>query len=209
MENTDMTHEDQKSINDWITETFGEAGSNFSVASRANQEMSELLMALAVDDFDPKAVEEAADIVIVLYRLAERLGADLMAEVDRKMLINRSRQWNVAHGHGYHVKDQDHLALPSDVIETLLAIGPVEWGRTHNQNDGKHIDDLENTLKLTRQHFGIEVKETTIHGVYLAGTATVLAHTGMSPNSPQHARILVGAWNQLVEAAKSHLQATA
>jgi len=24
----------------------------------------------------------------------------------------------------------------------------------------------------------------------------------MSPNSPQHARILVGAWNQLVEIAK-------
>lgn len=93
--------------------------------------------------------------------------------------------------------------LPADIIESLLAIGPVEWGQTHTQTDGKHIDDLEDTLKLTREHFGIEDKETAIHGVYLAGSGVVLAHTGMSPNSPQHARILAGAWNQLVDIAKA------
>lgn len=96
--------ENQASINEWITATFGETGSNFSVAARANQEMAELLMALAVDDEHPKAVEEAADIVIVLFRLAERRGLDLMDEIDRKMAINRARKWNVANGHGYHVK---------------------------------------------------------------------------------------------------------
>lgn len=93
--------------------------------------------------------------------------------------------------------------LPEDIIQSLLAIGPVEWGQTHRQNDGKHIDDLEDTLRLTRQHFGIEDKETAIHGLYLAGTGVVLAQTGMSPNSPQHARILAGAWNQLVDLAKA------
>ncbi len=92
--------------------------------------------------------------------------------------------------------------LPADIIESLLAIGYVEWGQTHKQNDGKHLDDLEDTLRLTRQHFGIEDKETAIHGLYLADTSIVLAHTGMSPNSPQHARILAGAWNQLVDIAK-------
>ncbi len=92
--------------------------------------------------------------------------------------------------------------LPADIIESLLAIGPVEWGQTHKQNDGKHLDDLEDTLRLTRQHFGIEDKETAIHGLYIAGTGIVLAHTGMSPNSPQHARILAGAWNQFVGIAK-------
>jgi NTP pyrophosphatase (non-canonical NTP hydrolase) len=97
--------ESQATINEWITSTFGETGSNFSVAARANQEMAELLMALAVDDDHPKAVEEAADIVIVLYRLAERRGMDLHAEIDRKMAINRARRWNVANGHGYHVKE--------------------------------------------------------------------------------------------------------
>lgn len=98
--------------------------------------------------------------------------------------------------------------LPADIIESLLAIGPVEWGQTHKQNDGKHIDDLEDTLRLTREHFGIEDKETAIHGLYLAGTGIVLAHTGMSPNSPQHARILSGAWNNLVEIAKASATAT-
>lgn len=93
--------------------------------------------------------------------------------------------------------------LPADIVESLLAIGPVEWGQTHTQTDGKHIDDLEDTLRLTREHFGIEDKETAIHGIYLAGSGVVVAHTGMSPNSPQHARILAGAWNQLVDLARS------
>src|SRR5215207_7698528 len=96
--------ETQGTINAWIGATFGEAGSNLSVAARANQEMSELMMALAVDDQHPKAVEEAADIVIILYRLAERFGADLHKAVEAKMAVNRRRTWNAANGHGYHVK---------------------------------------------------------------------------------------------------------
>lgn len=97
--------ENQASINEWISATFGETGNNMSVATRANQEMSELLMALAIDDNDPNAVVEAADIVIILYRLAHRFGFDLHEVIDRKMAINRARKWNVANGHGYHVKE--------------------------------------------------------------------------------------------------------
>lgn len=96
--------ENQATINQWISETFGPAGSNFSVAARANEEMAELLMALAINDRHPKALEEAADIVIILYRLAERLGGDLQTAISMKMAINRKREWNVANGHGYHVK---------------------------------------------------------------------------------------------------------
>ena len=95
--------ESQTTINEWITETFGEASSNFSVAARANEEMAELLIGLAVDDNHPKAVEECADIVIILYRLAERRGEDLMEAINAKMAVNRERTWNVANGHGYHV----------------------------------------------------------------------------------------------------------
>lgn len=100
--------ETQSTINEWITSTFGETGSNISVAGRANQEMSELIQSLAIDDNDPAAVVEAADIVIILYRLAERFDRDLLHEVDKKMAINRTRKWNVANGHGYHVKDDTH-----------------------------------------------------------------------------------------------------
>lgn len=95
------------------------------------------------------------------------------------------------------------IELPDDVIESLLAMGRVEWGTSLHQPDEKHVEDLRDTLRITREYFGTEEEETAVHGVYLAGTNTVLAHTGNSPNSPQHARILVGAWNQLVDIAEA------
>lgn len=96
--------ETQATINQWISDTFGEAGSNISVAARANQEMAELIMKLAINDSDSEAIEEVADVVIVLYRLVHRFDASLSEQIDRKMMINRDRRWNVANGHGYHVK---------------------------------------------------------------------------------------------------------
>lgn len=105
--------ETQKTISAWTTATFGEASSNARVAARANEEMAELLRALTSDDNHSKAVEEVADVVIILYRLAERMGADLHEEIDAKMQINRAREWAVtADGHGYHVRNKS-LALPS------------------------------------------------------------------------------------------------
>lgn len=97
--------ETQASICDWTEATFGSASSNARIAARANEEMAELLRALTSDDNHSGAVEEAADIVIILYRLAQRMGCDLHDEIDRKMAINRQRQWNVgSDGHGYHVR---------------------------------------------------------------------------------------------------------
>lgn len=97
--------ETQESVSSWATETFGPAGSNIRVAARANEEMAELLRCLSADDAHPKAAEEIADVFIVLYRLAERLGVDIFAEVDRKMQVNRQREWKLDNtGHGYHVR---------------------------------------------------------------------------------------------------------
>lgn len=108
---------DQEDIADWADETFGTASSNARVAARANEEMSELLRALTSDDQHPKAAEEVADIIIVLCRLAQRMGFDIEAEIDRKMEINRKRQWNVdKDGHGYHVRDKS--AAPSSAKQT-------------------------------------------------------------------------------------------
>lgn len=95
--------ETQKLISEWANLTFGPSGSNMRVAARANEEMAELLRALSANDNHPKAAEEVADIVIILYRLAERLGIDLHKEIDRKMEINRDRVWKLDNtGHGYH-----------------------------------------------------------------------------------------------------------
>lgn len=98
---------DQEGIADWAEQTFGPASSNARVAARANEEMAELLRALTSDDTHPKAAEEVADIIIVLCRLAQRMGFDIEDEIDRKMEINRKRHWNVdKDGHGYHVRDK-------------------------------------------------------------------------------------------------------
>ncbi len=100
--------ENQISVSNWADETFGPSGSNARVAARSNEEMAELLRALTADDNHPKAAEEVADIVIILYRLATRLGIDLHQEIDRKMAINRDRIWNLDNtGHGYHVRDKE------------------------------------------------------------------------------------------------------
>lgn len=105
--------ETQQSITDWANATFGRSSSNMRIAARANEEMAELLRALSVDDANPKANVEVADVVIVLMRLASYLGIDLAAEIDRKMAINRQRQWNIGgDGHGYHVRDKSTEVKP-------------------------------------------------------------------------------------------------
>ena len=98
-------NETQKSIVQWADETFGPATSVARVAARANEEMAELLRKVTIDDSAPEVVEEVADVVIVLCRVASMLGSDLAAEIDRKMAINRQREWRKDNtGHGYHVR---------------------------------------------------------------------------------------------------------
>ena len=94
--------ETQSTISRWASETFGNPNSNARVAARANEEMSELLRELTIDDNGEGAAAEVADVLIVLYRLADRMGFDIHAEVDKKMAINRQRKWALdASGNGY------------------------------------------------------------------------------------------------------------
>jgi NTP pyrophosphatase (non-canonical NTP hydrolase) len=98
-----MAKETQQTITEWIEQTFGPAGSNARVVARANEEMSELLRDVTTDDRHPNIPEEMADVVIVLFRVATRMGVDLMEEVDKKMEINRCRTWELdGSGCGYH-----------------------------------------------------------------------------------------------------------
>lgn len=87
--------ETQDGIVSWANNTFGSSFSNLSIAARACQEMGELLMCLAADDDDCHAVEECADIVIVLLRIADNHGMKLADAIDRKMAINRGRTWEL------------------------------------------------------------------------------------------------------------------
>lgn len=98
--------ETQQSISRWAEDTFGPGGTNARAIARANREMAELLEHVTSDDRHPGAAEEIADIVIVLYRAATRLGVDLHQRIDAKMAKNRVRKWRLdGTGHGYHVKE--------------------------------------------------------------------------------------------------------
>ena len=45
--------------------------------------------------------------VIVMYRLIERQGYDLLEEINKKMAKNRARMWQKdGTGHGYHVREK-------------------------------------------------------------------------------------------------------
>jgi NTP pyrophosphatase (non-canonical NTP hydrolase) len=100
--------ENQETIAKWAHQTFGPASSLARVAARANEEMAELLRVVTAPFPDEsKTVEEAADIVIILFRLAEMTGEDLLARIDRKMQVNRMREWKLSNdGHGYHVREK-------------------------------------------------------------------------------------------------------
>ena len=83
----------QKSITEWGSKTFGEPkGGPREVAVRANKEMAELLSALEHGKYE-LAIEECADVMIVLMQVMHRLGGDMAVEVDLKMDINEQRSW--------------------------------------------------------------------------------------------------------------------
>jgi NTP pyrophosphatase (non-canonical NTP hydrolase) len=100
-----MTRETSKTIFEWGRDTFGPITDDNRVIERARLEFDELAEAVreghSVDDI----VAEAADVVILLSRLAGVHGRDLAEAVDRKMNINRSRTWvRNGDGTGCHVK---------------------------------------------------------------------------------------------------------
>ena len=95
--------ETQYSITLWANSTFGRADTNLGTALRAEKELKELLFKLHDNDKHPEALEEVADIIIVLQRLATDLGGDLNLAINTKMQKNRAREWILdGKGHGQH-----------------------------------------------------------------------------------------------------------
>jgi hypothetical protein len=87
-----------------------------------------------------------------------------------------------------------------EMQKAALAIGPVEWGSTPALNSLGHANHTKTSVEITAENFGQEGFQK-MHGLYVAGTETVLCHTGTSPNSPTHARIMTALWNHFVECA--------
>ncbi|HCK17871.1 MAG TPA: nucleotide pyrophosphohydrolase [Thalassospira sp.] len=102
-ENNNQSSENQRSMCDWAEQTFGPVADPASLVQRALVEMQEL--GEAVDQRDVNEIgKEAADVLILLYRLADQFDLDLDQEVQAKMAINRSRTWvSKGDGTGSHV----------------------------------------------------------------------------------------------------------
>jgi len=102
-----MPDETQEGIYTWQMTTFGQAPNVMRTATRANEEMAELLTHLALNDVK-KVGEEIADVYIVLCGLAGRLAINIQHEINKKMAINRARKWTITdQGHGYHIKEDE------------------------------------------------------------------------------------------------------
>jgi NTP pyrophosphatase (non-canonical NTP hydrolase) len=87
---------------DWRDATFGDVRDLRALVRRAREELDELEQAIAAGDLGEAGLE-AADVVIVLHRLAALAGHDLAEQVDVKMAINRARSWKSAgDGTGEH-----------------------------------------------------------------------------------------------------------
>lgn len=116
--------ETQESISKWATETFGVSSSNARVAARANEEMAELLRALTADDDSPKAAEEAADVKIVLYRLAERMGFRLESG---GVLLSMPSNYSVAVGANEYMARVLSTIVQDEETATYAIQATVRW----------------------------------------------------------------------------------
>ena len=95
--------ETSTTIQAWAEPVFGPVADLRDLVDRAALELAELKQALASGDL-AEAKAEAADVVILLHRVAALLGTDLATEVDAKMAINRARSWvRDGKGAGRHV----------------------------------------------------------------------------------------------------------
>jgi hypothetical protein len=89
-----------------------------------------------------------------------------------------------------------------EMQQAAVSIGRVEWGSTHALDATGHARQANFSVKTTAEKFDQEGPQE-MHGLYLSNTETVLCHTGTSPNSPTHARIMTALWNNFVENAEA------
>jgi len=132
----------------------------------------------------------------------ERIGfikagpaAAIDAHTDRATLL---RALDAERARRVEVEGALRESIPQEIVDVAVRVGFGEWGSTAAKSAEDHAADTASSVKLTAEHFQQEGNQA-MHGVYIAGTETVICHTGTSPNSPQIARALTGVWNKLVE----------
>lgn len=91
------------------------------------------------------------------------------------------------------------VRLSQEHADHIRKVGHIEWGAVEAKADLDHVADFCSTLKLTREHFGLQ-GDQKLHGIYKRGTDIVEAHTGTSPNSGLRASLLTALWNEAHDA---------
>lgn len=97
-----------KTIGDWIEETFGDSNrldmSDWYVYQAQFDRVKDEFLELEEEVSPPSGTggtsmgavgREAADVVISLAGMCRRYGIDLQEEVNKKMVVNREREWAV------------------------------------------------------------------------------------------------------------------
>jgi NTP pyrophosphatase (non-canonical NTP hydrolase) len=92
----------QQEIGSWARETFPDQ-TDLRVVAHLNEEVQELLQAIASDD-KPQVCQEIADCLILLLCLADRQGVSAASWVEGKMNVNRQRRWTFDPAYGYDKK---------------------------------------------------------------------------------------------------------
>lgn len=94
----------QKTINQWARDTFGHPDNVDVLVARFAEEMGEFVAAAIRGE---SLEDEAADLVIFLYQIAQAESFHLLGAVDRKMNTNQKRKWKLNHdGSGQHVDEE-------------------------------------------------------------------------------------------------------
>jgi len=125
-----VMHETQATITAWANETFGEIPTSATLVARANEEMAELLRAVTQDDHHPKLSEELADVVIVLCRLGDRFGVDVLGQEKPFTRENWGPYWLVFNAtQSYYKSNAGRVA---DVgVRLMELLGDVALGWSH------------------------------------------------------------------------------
>lgn len=95
-------------------------------------------------------------------------------------------------------------SIPPELAKLMIELGEAAWGATDPLDADGHAAHVAESVRITAAHFG-QAENQQMHGLYVAGTGTVICHTGTSPNSPNTARCLTAAWNFMLSHARSAL----
>ncbi len=177
--------ENQTTLNAWADDTFGKLTHIDPLMERFHDEVDELQTAV---HFDPpeKIVEEAADCVMMLYRIAGYYGLDIHEAIDKKMVVNREKEWvRDGFGNGKHVKDVkiekifNYLICGSMDLCRNIAMANLKWkpinlGAINEKGDAikyiTNVDELRG-IKNVNIYVGLSVHFKDIEKLNLLADA--------------------------------------